>query len=63
MYIKSILQIIGNATASTDILLHPSISQNHHWICGPHMCLHMGTTNPMVILRNRRMREGQENEM
>jgi hypothetical protein len=42
---------------------YPSISQNYHWICGPHVCLHMRTINPMVILRIKRMREGQENEI
>jgi hypothetical protein len=31
---------------------HPSVFQNHHWICDPHVSHHMEITDPMMILND-----------
>jgi hypothetical protein len=46
------------------ILLSSFYFQNHYWICGVHVEIHMDPTDfSMVILKSRRMKEGLEKDV
>jgi hypothetical protein len=56
------LNLVNNLREMLEYLpiffFHPSKYYHHYWICGPHDPINIGTINPMVILKSRRIRKG-----